>query len=507
MEVLTSPNTNLRGEAVAFLQEQGTWAVSALLRLFEEGGKAERRAALLALGKLEVTDESLSVLAGALRESDAKLRKNAIVSLGRIGDEACKKLLLDHLGQEELRWVRAVVITALAECGGEDVVEVLRGLSPEGLEDKEREALRRALDGLTRERKEMGWDASAAWSLPLELVVQRGLEDIAREEAEKGGIEVESSSPGRLICAPGTRPEPVLPLRTVFHPRIVLSRERSQRRQALVEQIRGMIRSDVWSVLAEHLSDASSLRYRFALEGPAWLRKHHRACLGALRGVLQKRGWHDSPSNYHMTFIVRMEGNRISLECRPYLKPDLRFSYRKKDVGASIHPAVAATLVNMVRTEGAETVLDPTCGSATMLIERWKVGFHGKLYGFDISARAKDAAETNRRAATLSGIKIVKKDTLKARWPESCDEILANLPFGVRVKGRDASPETLYGPLMKKISEHLVPEKGRALVYTSATEVADEAIASLGGALQVLERRVIPVGGLDVGVWLLKRVV
>ena len=82
---------------------------------------ARRRAGALALGRSGTTAQSaVPALIEALRCSDdTKLRKNAGIALGKIGDEGAIEPLASAVSAEEMNWVRPSLILALGAIGGE----------------------------------------------------------------------------------------------------------------------------------------------------------------------------------------------------------------------------------------------------------------------------------------------------------------------------------------------------------------------------------------------------
>src|SRR5262249_24429841 len=157
-----------------------------------------------------------------------------------------------------------------------------------------------------------------------------------------------------------------------------------------------------------------------------------RAALVGARRAARPLGLVDGPSRYAIELVVESDGQGAQLLVRPSFVRDTRFSYRVRDVPAAIDPVIGAGLARLAFTSEQATVLDPTCGSATLLIERGQLGAE-HLIGVDRAREAVEAAHTNLRAAGLLRRAAVSQgDSADARrWP-AYDELLANLPFGLR---------------------------------------------------------------------------
>jgi 23S rRNA G2445 N2-methylase RlmL len=187
----------------------------------------------------------------------------------------------------------------------------------------------------------------------------------------------------------------------------------------------------------------------------------------------------------------------------PTFDPDQRFVYRIEDVGASINPVVGACLARLVRRGEQSVVVDPTCGSGTLLIERALLDPATTQSGIDISPTAIRAATRNIIAAGLPARIAVRQGDGgdSSAWPERCDEVLANLPFGLRTQDRNL--DGLYRRIVGNIARTLTPG-GRALLYTAHAKTL-MALLRRTTKLKIVEERRVESGGLQVGVWILER--
>src|SRR5436305_3815041 len=188
----------------------------------------------------------------------------------------------------------------------------------------------------------------------------------------------------------------------------------------------------------------------------------------------------------------------------PTFEADTRFAYRVSDVGASINPVVGACLARLVRRGERSVVVDPTCGSGTLLIERGLLDAGTMLSGIDISPTATRAATGNVIAAGLAARIAVRQGDGgdAAAWPDRCDEVLANLPFGMRTEDRNL--DGLYRRIVGNIARTLNPG-GRALLYTTNAKTLI-ALLRRTVKLKVIGERRVESGGVQVGLWIVERV-
>jgi 23S rRNA G2445 N2-methylase RlmL len=125
------------------------------------------------------------------------------------------------------------------------------------------------------------------------------------------------------------------------------------------------------------------------------------------------------------------------------------------------------------------------------------------LAGIDISPTAIRAATGNVIAAGLAARIAVRQGDGgdPASWPDTCDEVIANLPFGVRTEDRNL--DGLYRRIVGNIGRTLSPG-GRALLYTTHAKTIT-ALLRRTPKLKVIGERRVESGGLQIGVWLLER--
>ena len=218
----------------------------------------------------------------------------------------------------------------------------------------------------------------------------------------------------------------------------------------------------------------------------------------AIRGVskgLEAFGYIDNPSAY--AFEIRLLNSRMYA-----VFPDERFGYRKQSVAAGINPVAAASVMRICRPYMRENadVLDPYCGGGTMLIERELILKTKSLTGIDISPYAVRAACANRKASGVN-FAVILKDCLAFKNREY-DEVISNMPFGIRVSNHAENKKLYYGFAEKLPC--LLKEGGYAFLFTQEKKLLADAL-SKQYKLSLLREESISTGGLSPSLFIIKK--
>lgn len=490
------------------LLELGPVAVPALLDAARSEAPRLRKAATFLLGRGKMSSGVIETLGHALLDDpEPKVRKNAAISLGSLASSDGVDVLRDAFEREAVDWIRPSIILALGAIGGDRACAELRALSPR--DEPEREALRKALDRCSSHTQSVDWRREAVIPGPVLLDVPVGLERIAIAEAVQHGIRPVVARPGLLRCPAEVQPWQVFPtLRCAFSISLALAVGKPipfERPADCSAAVGALVRGSPTLPHIHTWLDAGDgpIRYRLSFEGQSVRRDVLRNMLDAVRAVLRPLGLEDSPSNYDIELIVTGDKKSSRLLLRPSFMQDTRFDYRQKDVGASINPVVAACLARAVYSAPGATVLDPTCGSGTLLIERMLLDDESRGLGCDISRTAVTAARTNVVAAGLdSRIKVIVADAMTAASWTACEEMIANLPFGLRTQREELDLPALYHGLVENLALNLKPG-GRALLFSANTQLLETSVAAHKGRLRIVERLRVRSGGLWVAAWIL----
>lgn len=520
IKALDTQDVRRQKEAGNTLSNVGAKALPAMRQaLFSESPEVRKAVAFLfRRQKLSsaIVEDLCRVL---LNDQEPKVRKNVAVTLGKTGHSYSVASLIQALDQEAVPWVRPSLILALGAVGGHAAHTVLRTMTPTTA--AEEEALRKALDRLAARDRTVDWSYAANGAGAVVLDVPQGLEDIAIEEAAACGIgPVKLESPGRLRCPETTAPWDVGALRCIYG--VLLRAGRIP--------LNDLGPPSAWgTALGAFLAESPLLKgmhsllnapdetinYRLSLEDrrgedqrlrKGLLRGMKKNLLTDVRKACQPLGLVDSPSTYDIELNVSIEERAADIFIKPSFVDDTRFSYRHEDVGAAINPVVAACLARLLRTPHASTVFDPTCGSGTLLIERAVIGKEDlRLQGVDISKTAIKAAGVNIKAAGRDHQITVKEgDAAQGKnWPE-CDEVIANLPFGLRTSHTKMDLERLYHAILTNLATRLQP-KGQALIYTGNKKLFERVLSKHKRTFSTARRLRVLSGGLWINIWMLSR--
>jgi 23S rRNA G2445 N2-methylase RlmL len=508
---LNSPDERTCRAAGQTLLELGDAAINGLADLISTGETNARKSAAYLLGKLSPTDQSKWALIRALEDSEPKVRKNAAISLASFEDSDAPRDLIAALQKESIPWVRASQLLAIGKLGGPIAAPFLQTYSPS--DDREVEAVRKARDRCVTQRQSIRWIEGIQVDEPIILDVPIGLEQTVQEELrakrfpdavklDEGKLQLSGSvDPGRLLA------ELRCIYRWMFHVgSLPCFRELMQSKEKLSELLdHSQVLSDIRNWLT---GDTDVLRYRFALTGRRIRKEEYLQLLSLARAAMNRQRMEDSPSSYSFELNLHCYHDRIEACLAPTWTSVERFSYRALDVGASINPVVAACLARLVQTPQSKIILDPTCGSGTLLFERVQLNEALECIGIDISPTAIKAAKRNAAALGPGGrINLQVGDAAnRANW-RPVDEVLANLPFGLRTARQDRDLPGLYRSLAENLLRFLNPG-GRAVIYTADSKLWERSLSPArmkASSVHSLPTLRVSSGGISVSVFRLVR--
>ena len=173
---------------------------------------------------------------------------------------------------------------------------------------------------------------------------------------------------------------------------------------------------------------------------------------------------------------------------------------RQVEREGSLPPPIAAAMAFMTRPGDDDTILDPVCGSGTLLAEAAGYAPGARLIGADQDLQAVKTARRN-----LTGFGTAEIDHADARaldLPEgSVSLVLANLPFGKQY-GDVAENRTLYAEVLGEVRRVAAPKGFRAALLASDRGLLRDAARDAG--LKVTHDLAIRVRGEDAVIALLE---
>ncbi len=427
-----------------------------------------------------------ALLIGFLESREPKVRKNAALLLGDLAIAPAADALFAAYQKEGTRFVRSAYLTALGKLDASPYCEALakqRDLlnAYEPAEEERKHVLEelRALDAILVRQGGEKRHTFAGFSEPHDVLLTVGQE---LREVTLAGVAAFPASLRRTAS---------------LHPLGVLVRTKELRRVASLRTYRELLfpirlkkeygreeapgqlaeavwRSDLPGLLAEICRGDAPFSYRIALpEGweTAARSRFARDFSDELSRLSQGR-FVNSTDHYEMELRLMPKVNGgfgvfLRLTGSVQGMPPDRFAYRRHAVSGSMHPALAAAVMELAKPylkEGAQ-VLDPFCGVGTLLIERDYCVPAGDKYGIDLYGKAVDMARENAAAAGEQ-IRFVNRDFATFGHRYLFDEIVTDMP----VRGKDGKEalDALYGMFFEKAKELLTP--GAVIVMCSGEE-------------------------------------
>lgn len=467
-------------EAIACVRaqpEQSAEALSALTALAKkQGPRAEIDKAFF----------DRAPLIACLSAENAKVRKNAARLLGALGNPSDGKALAAALECEQTLFVVPSILLALGSCGGEEAKAALAAYAPPSPRDETEQKHVAEIRAAARRAKAVLFPSPLRTVDKLDkkrtalLVPPPGFLPELMEELSELGFESSARPEGAAVATEAL--SPLFAARCFTELLLPVAENLPLRPEALAEAVRG----ELTQPYRVELSGYSGDRHRF------------------IHAFVEEAGGDNNPSAYALEARIVVHGERADLYIKPASFPDTRFAYRKKTLPASMHPALAACIVRCAAPfcqKAKPAVLDPFCGSGTLLFEREKRGACSELLGADIAAAAVSAARENARAGG-SRAKFIQKDARAFVPRVPADEVYANLPFGNRV-GVHKDNEDLYRVFVNRLPS-LLAGGGVAALYTMEYTLLSRCLER-SALLVPLEKRRTEAGGLLPWVFLLKR--
>ena len=176
--------------------------------------------------------------------------------------------------------------------------------------------------------------------------------------------------------------------------------------------------------------------------------------------------------------------------------------YRKCTLQYSLNPAVAYAINVLSEPDIKDRVLDPFCGSGTILIERQLLK-SCVCVGVDIDPRAIECAGENIRAAGVE-VELQHGDIMTKKFPEGYfTKIISNLPYGIHSGTREKNVR-LYQFTADKMINWLRVD-GKAVLVTNAKSLLRNTFAH-NPDWELLSETPFQTGGLNISVFVFSRI-
>ena len=466
---------------------KGVAVIRAVGVVFSESGTAKQRA------------EARSWLVSLLQDPSEKVRRYAMTALPKLGAGTREEgTLLSLLQTTTVEREKKFLGRALDKIGGTATLNVVaggRGFLQQTEQKVKASVARRERPSVIR-MDNLLLDFTR---LRIHLRCRKGLEEIVRDEvkeyiARHGKFRVVEVGSGLVAI------KPVAPfsladlysLRCFATVGFFLGHVRSPNPTESVEDLASVMTSPTSrSVLAAFTEGSIRYRLEFVSKG------HQR---GAVR-LLANRAYAmcpdilNDPRRAPWSMDLLPTGHGISVELRPKLTPDPRFTYREADIRAASHPPLAACMARLAGRVNHEIVWDPFCGSGLELIERARLGGVERIYGTDLSPDAIAISRANFAAAKVNAapLKLVCCDfrdyaKVEGLGPKSVTLMITNPPMGRRI--RVPNLRGMLGDLFGVAAAVLRP--GGRLIFANPVRIEPR-----DPSLQLRHQKVIDLGGFD----------
>lgn len=455
--------------------------------------------------KLSTISEILPAVRKHLNSDSPKLRRNSARLLGQLSrSEEDVELLIDMLKTEQQRYVRPSVVLSLGLIGGEKAAKALADYTPQPpLDetevkhyDEECEALRLARVTVMKHEKHNFKELDREYEI--ELSASDRLSTQLAEELEELGFDPYDIRRDSLSVKTDNF-EGLYEARCFSEALLTIAKGVSFR----PETVASIAKPFMLDFMKSTHEGTPPYRYRIEIDGEIDDRTAYKR---AVRDLIDDEEIVNAPSDYEIELRIVPLGNASRLYLKLYTFKDDRFFYRKQTIPASMNPATAASVIRLVSdylTINAR-VIDPCCGSGTLLFERGLIAPCISLTGVDLAHSAIDAARVNSDAAYQKGLtqaKFICNDILRFEPKRPYDELISNLPFGNRV-GNHNSCVRLYSGLLDRLPL-LVKKGGIAVLYTMEFTLLKNLIKS-NPNLELLKTERTEAGGLTPMVFVIR---
>lgn len=438
---------------------------------------------------------------GLLQSGDAKIRKNAAAWIGACCAADYAGLLTDALQKEDTEFVRPSILLALGKTKSPEVLEYLNHYEIKNQVEKHKEeekaALNKALSWLSDERPEVIKPETAGFSILLNCSFgQAGLTREELDEQEYRYWEYEYLKDTLMLQTNDY--ESVFSCRTFFEALILLGKCPPN-----LNSLASFLQNPKFSESILRLYGGKASSYRIEVKGNRIRHEDRIAIIETVLDAIQIPGLTNNPSSYAFELRIVAEREYFILLIKPSAELDKRFAYRQKTLPASIHPVTAACIMRHIYPflkRGAD-VLDPFCGSGTMLFERSFIKPCSSLTGTDNQKYAMVSAKDNE-AQAKTGAHFIQTDILTYMPDNQFDEIISNMPFGHRVGSHENNTQLYEG--FVKVMYGILKPKGMAFLFTNDKTLLRQLIEK-DKHFTILDEKIFHAGDLHPSLFIIEK--
>lgn len=405
-----------------------------------------------------------SVFIGLLSAEDPKERKNAALVLGDLGAQEALKPLYEAYEKEEKKFVKSSYLSAIGKLDAGGLIEELKHIyrelgecSPKEEDKKHVNTQLKELDRILAKYGERKKHTFTGYDRENVVILTTGKDfyDVTARQVVCG-----KTKPHPLGVLVATRDlKPLLSIRTYRELLFVVPHKREIGTDA---KEAGEILADCGLLPLLLECHDSGAPFFFRIEVRSTMSPDEKtAFVKKVAAVIEEktdRQLINSATDYEVELrLIQTRSGRFFPCVKLQTIPMKRFAYRKMSIAASIHPAQAALIMQLVKPylkEDAQ-IMDPFCGVGTMLIERNKLVPAREMYGIDLFGEAIAKARENTQNAG-DRIWYINRDFFDFTHDYKFDEIITDMP--PRGKKTKEEQDAFYARFFAKAKEHLERE-------------------------------------------------
>ncbi len=306
------------------------------------------------------------------------------------------------------------------------------------------------------------------------VLTTRGLEEFAKQEIQNKlqGSSIENNSYRKVIFSYDGNVEEILKLRSVEDGFLFIGELENvdHTQESLTELVHNILELN-FNKAIETISDLRKEKIlEFSISSSSVGKRNfsYKEIKDALSKALENEINLKYEDKKHEMFDIRifLEHDRALVGIRLGEKPLHRRPYKLETTKATLQADIAYSMSMIAQINSQDVVLDPMCGSGTILIE--SSTFSPKIIlGGDINTEAVRITSQNVKAFNeQSHTEIKVWDAINLPVEEkSVDKIICNLPFGKQIE-INTSVEEFYDKLVKEF-KRVIKDNGTMVLLTS----------------------------------------
>lgn len=383
------------------------------------------------------------LLIALLKDEDAKVRKNAALLMGDLGEQEYAEPIFQAYQMEGQMFVKSSYLNAIKNFDYREYLETFKvrldelakaEVTPETQKHITEEIRELSSMIVTMEGVRLHPFCGQDETFDIVLLTNRNFQEITREELRRLEPHAKTKVFGAGVMAKVENLNWLDRIRT--YSELLFAVKGLQTCPMDAEKAADVIvKSDLLKFLSR--GHEGNPPYYFRVELKCKMDRSKKSAftrkLSSRIEKLSERKLINTTSHYEfeIRLIENKEGN-CNVLVKLYTIKDERFTYRKEVIPTSIKAVNAALTVKLAERYMKEDaqVLDPFCGVGTMLIERHKAVKANTMYGIDIQEEAILKARENTEAA-VQIIHYINRDFFDFKHEYQFDEIITNMPFRI----------------------------------------------------------------------------